>query len=116
MNMAIQSPTFSFSGTDKSIALISSNLTVESPEMRSFWYSLQELEGIVPIATVVLSTLTITITFKDARSFAVTLVPGTPPKFSVSSSGDFALIHSLGSAISALMLANGLSAMEVTYA
>lgn len=118
--MALSNPTVSASDGVKTIQLVAgASLTLESPVFVAFLQKLVALAGSVPVASITLTTLVLTFTLKDARTFTVTYI-ASPPTFGVESSGNFSqtefgYLQDLARNISTLIVGAALTALDVEF-
>lgn len=117
-------PTIDLNDPEKSICITVGDPTVESndPPILALLEALDTFHDALPIATVSMSGSGYTVTLKDARQYAVDIRAGNPATFHLASDdywakAEQAFLTLLGGTINSLVLMpNGMTSLEVSYA
>jgi hypothetical protein len=115
-------PNFIITDGTKSVSMTTGQpISLEDQNWQAFDTAATALSTVAPLASVVASGFTCTITLKDARSFVITLTAQSPPAFQVSTGDnsftqvEFHALQTVGNTILTLYLANAMTDLTVTY-
>lgn len=117
------SANLTLSDAEKSITMTVASAACEEDDQNvvALTSALEQVNALMPIASISLSGMTYTVTLKDARTFAVTVQSGTPPTSQITSASywnhnEIDALQVLETAMMTLLMVEGMTALTITYA